>query len=253
MRSQRLSGRLRAGGILALLFAECCTSACAGPPFQTDDPVPVERFHTEVNLAFQGTRTDAGRAGTLSADVNYGCAREMQCHFAIPVAFSSTPGSGSQRGLGDIELGVKYRFFHNADDTVMAAVYPTLFLPTGDAARGLGNGRAQLLLPLWVQKSSGPWTWDAGAGYLLNRAEGARNSWYFGLLAQRAVNDRLSVGAEIFHRTRVAQDQPPTSGFNIGATVKLTDQRNLLVSLGRGLQGVPANRLSVYAAYQLEL
>jgi hypothetical protein len=238
---------------IVALLACCCAVARAGPPFLTDDPVPVDRHHTEVNLALQGTRADAGRSGTLSADVNYGCAQETQCHIAVPLAFASAPGAGWRAGPGDMELGVKYRFLDRPDDGVMAAIYPTAFLATGDASRGLGNGHAQVLLPLWVQKASGPWTWDAGAGYLVNRAAGARNSWFLGLLAQRSFGERLSLGAEIFHRTPVAQDAPSTSGFNVGATVKLADTRNLLISVGRGLQGVAANRFSFYAAYQLEL
>jgi hypothetical protein len=235
------------------LFACCGAIARAGPPFVTDDPVPVDRYHTEVNLALQGTRTDAGRAGTLSADVNYGCAQDLQCHVAVPAAFADSLGEGWHTGLGDVELGFKYRFFNRADDGVMAAIYPTVFLPSGDASRGLGNGHAQVLLPLWVQKAAGPWTWDAGAGYLVNRAIGARNSWYVGALAQRSFGERLSLGAEVFHRTPVAQEAPSTSGFNVGATVNLTDTRNLLVSVGRGFQGVTDNRLSFYVACQLEL
>nr|WP_242529065.1 transporter [Ramlibacter ginsenosidimutans] len=239
--------------ILLTLLTCCCAIAHAGPPFVTDDPVPVDRHHTEVNLALQGTRADAGRTGTLSADVNYGCARELQCHIALPLAFASSPGAGWQAGVGDIELGAKYRFFNRQEDGWMAAIYPTVFLPSGAASRGLGNGHAQVLLPLWVQKASGPWTWDAGAGYLVNRAADARNSWYLGVLAQRSFGEGLSLGAELFHRTPLAQDAPSTSGFNLGATVKLSDTRNLLVSVGRGFQDVAANRFSFYAAYQLEL
>jgi hypothetical protein len=239
--------------ILAALVVCCCTIARAGPPFLTDDPEPVERGHTEVNLAMQGTRADAASAGTLSADVNFGCAREMQCHVAVPLGFASSPGGPCQAGLGDVELGVKYRFVDQPEDGIMVAIYPTAFLPTGDAARGLGNGHAQFLLPVWVQKIIGPWTWDAGTGYLVNQAPDARNSWYLGLLAQRSLGDRLRLGAEVFHRTALAQDAPATSGFNLGATVKLTDTRNLLVSVGRGLQGISANRFSFHAGYQLEL
>jgi hypothetical protein len=239
--------------ILAALVVCCCTIARAGPPFLTDDPEPVGRGHTEVNLAMQGTRADAASAGTVSADVNCGCAREMQCHVAVPLAFASLPGAPLAAGLGDVELGVKYRFFNRPQEGVMAAIYPTAFLPTGNASRGLGNGRVQFLLPVWVQKSLGAWTWDAGAGYLVNRAPDARNSWYLGLLAQRSFGDRLRLGAEVFHRTALAQDAPATSGSNLGATVKLTDTRNLLVSIGRGLHGISANRFSLYAGYQLEL
>lgn len=228
-------------------------SARAGPPFVTDDPEPVERHRTEVNVATQATRSGSGQVGTMGAEANYGCAPDTQCHIALPGAFSGSLGPGMRAGIGDAELGVKYRFLNRADSGSMAAVYPTLFLPTGNASRGLGNGRPQLLLPLWVQGSLRSWTWDVGASYLANWAPGARGSWYTGMLAQHPLGERLKVGAEVFHRTPVAVGAPATSGFNVGAVVKLTGDRNLLVSLGRGLQAVDANRRSFYLAYQLEL
>jgi hypothetical protein len=238
---------------LALLTFCCCFGAQAGPPFLTDDPEPVELHHVEINLALQETRSDAARSGTLAADVNWGCAHEVQCHVLVPAAFGSSPGARMRSGIGDGEVGVKYRFFYLPDSGVMAAVYPTLVLPTGAQSRGLGNGSAQVLLPIWFQKSSGPWTWDAGVGYLLNRSPEARSSWSVSLLGQRSFGDALKVGAEVFHRTAVAQNAPPTTALNIGATVKLSAGRNLLASIGRGLQGVGANRGSVYLAYQLQL
>jgi len=240
---------------LALALCALCvgTAAHAGPPFLTDDPAPVELHHTEINLALQKSRAAAGSSGTLGADINYGCAEETQCHFAVPGAFSHAVGDRLQAGLGDIELGVKYRFFNDEGSGVMAAVYPTLYLPTGDAARSLGNGRAQVLLPLWVQQTSGPWIWDAGAAHLSNPAAGARNSWFFGLLGSRSFGDGLRIGAELVHRTPVSDDGLATTGFNVGAIVKLACGGNLLVSVGRGLQGVSANRGSEYIAYQVEL
>lgn len=238
---------------LAVIALMASVSAWAGPPFVTDDPEPVERFHTEVNVATQATRSGSGQVGTLGAEANYGCAAETQCHIALPGAFAGSLGPRMRAGIGDAELGVKYRFLNHEESGTMAAIYPTLFLPTGNASRGLGNGRAQLLLPLWLQESVGGWTWDAGVAYLANRAAGARGSWYTGVLAQHPLGERLKVGAEVFHRTPAAQDAPATSGFNVGAVVKLTDDRNLLVSIGRGLQAVDADQRSFYLAYQLEL
>lgn len=235
-------------------LASCyCVVAHAGPPFLTDDPEPVDRFHTEINLAVQDTRTGSGHSGTLSADVNYGCAAEIQCHLALPGAFNKSLDTGMHAGVGDAEFGFKYRFLHHADTGLMAAVYPTVFLSTGNGARGLGNGTPQLLLPVWFQASSGSWTWDAGVAYLVNRATGARNNWSASLLALRSFGDGLKVGAELVHRTPVAVDAPSTVGFNVGAIVKLADNRNLLASIGRGLQGVASNRRSIYLAYQIEL
>ncbi len=242
---------LRALALLALMLAS--GAAIAGPPFLTDDPEPVAIGHAEINLIAQQTRADDGRGGSASGEINLGCAAETQCHVAVPVAFDHAAGGASQAGLGDIELGVKYRFLDRPDDGWSAAVYPTLTLPTGDNGRGLGNGRAQLLLPLWVQRSVGAWSWDAGIARLVNRAPDARDSWFAGLLAQRSFGDALSVGAELFHRTSMATAQPSATGFNVGAIVGVAPHQNLLVSAGHGLTHVETNRCSMFLAYQLEL
>jgi hypothetical protein len=239
--------------VMALVLGAACTAAVAGPPFLTDDPGTVDLHHAEVNLISQQTRADGGRAGSASGEVNVGCATETQCHVAAPVAFNRQDAGSLQAGLGDVELGIKYRFLNRPEDGWSAAVYPTFFLPTGNAARGLGNGRAQLLLPLWVQRTSGKWSWDAGLARLVNRATGARNSWFAGLLGRRSFGDRLSLGAELFRRTSTAVGIPSASGFNVGAIVQVSERQNLLISAGRGLTHVETNRSSLFIAYQLEL
>ena len=228
-------------------------SAYAGPPFLTDDPEPVDLQHFEVNVIYQQTRTADGRAGALSAEINYGCARETQCHVAVPIAFDRSNAGPYRAGLGDVELGFKYRFVHDDESPWSAAIYPTLTLPTGDEARGLGNARTQLLLPLWVQRSAGPWNFDAGVAWLVNRAPGARNSSFAGLLAQRSFGDRFSLGAEVFRRTSVAQGEPASCGFNFGANIKVAPHQNVLLSAGRDLSGSGTNRGSLFLAYQFEL
>ena len=237
----------------AVVLLAASTAAVAGPPFLTDDPEPVDLHHVEVNVIGQQTRAIAAHAGSLSGEVNVGCAAETQCHIALPVAFDTRAGGGSRAGLGDVELGVKYRFYRQSDDGWSAAVYPTLDLPTGNAGHGLGNGRAQLLLPLWVQRSVGDWSWDAGIARLFNRAPDARDSWFAGLLARRSFGDRLGLGAELYRRTSAAASERSATGFNVGGIVSLSPHQNLLMSAGRGLMHVETNQRSLFLAYQLEL
>ncbi len=234
-------------------LAAMSTVALAGPPFLTDDPGPVDLHHVEVNVIGQQTRAVTGRASSVAGDVNVGCAAETQFHLVLPRTFNSWAGSRSHAGLGDVELGVKYRFLNRLDDGWSAAVYPTLDLPTGNAGQGLGNGRAQLLLPLWVQRSFGEWNWDAGIARLVNRAPGARNSWFAGLLARRSFGERVSLGAEMYRRTSAAAGEPSITGFNLGAIVSLSPHQNLLISAGRGLTHAEVNQRSMFVAYQLEL
>ncbi|HEV7577534.1 MAG TPA: transporter [Caldimonas sp.] len=229
------------------------TAACAGPPYQTDDPEPVALHKYEINIATQQTLTAAGRVGTLpGVEINYGGAPDLQLHAALPLALARPASGGTRFGLGDVEFGAKYRFLQETDTTPMLAIYPTYIAPTGNDARGLGNGRSQILLPLWAQKSSGRWTVDGGLGYLINRASGSRDNWFAGVLVQRRVSERMSLGAELFHRTRPSNDLPASTGFNVGTTFDFDEHHHLLLSVGEGLgQRQQTNKVSSYVAFQI--
>lgn len=226
--------------------------AYAGPPFQTDDPEPVDLHHIEVNVASQQTLTVAGRSGTRPlVEMNYGALPDVQLHVAAPLAFNNPTQGIRQSGLGDAEVGVKYRMVQESEATPMVAIYPTYLFPTGDAQRGLGNGRYQTYLPVWLQKSWGTWTCIAGAGYWINHGPMARNNWFAGWLVQRRVGQQLTVGAELFHRSEQTVGQGESSGFNVGGIFDLSEHHHLLLSIGRGLQNREAtNRVSSYLAYQ---
>lgn len=120
--------------IAMFLFGAACTAAFAGPPFLTDDPEPVDLHQVEVNVISQQTRALVGRSGSVSGEVNLGCATETQCHLALPVAFNDPVGGRAHARVGDVELGVKYRFVNRRDDGWSASVYPTLYLPTARQA-----------------------------------------------------------------------------------------------------------------------
>jgi hypothetical protein len=226
--------------------------AHAGPPYQTDDPEPVALHRYEINVAVQRTSTSAGSVGTLpGVEINYGGAPDLQLHLGLPLAVNQPPSGTSHVGFGDLEIGAKYRLMGETDTTPMLAIYPTYFAPTGNEARGLGNGSAQVLLPLWAQKSHGPWTVDGGLGYLVNHASASRNSWFWGVLAQRRVSQRMSIGAELYHRTRPSNDLPASIGFNVGGTFDLDEHHRLLFSIGDGLRHrQQTNKVSSYVALQ---
>jgi hypothetical protein len=239
--------------LLGLAVLTAPPKAQAGPPFQTDDPEPVELHHYEFYVASQQTLTRDGRSGTLPhLEFNYGAAPNLQLHIVAPYAFSHPAGAPVQHGYGDTELGAKYRFIEESDGTPQVAVFPLVIAPTGDDGRGLGNGAAQFSLPVWLQKSWGKWTSYGGAGYLINRAAGARNSWFVGWEAQRELSEMFTLGAEVFHRTAQVSGGSSSDGFNVGAIVNFDDHNHLLFSAGKGLRNAAAtNKASTYAAYQL--
>ena len=224
-----------------------------GPPFRTDDPVPVEPQHWEVYAFSTGTYTAGETSAILPGiDANYGAAPNVQLHATLPVAFDQR-SSVARFGYGDSELGIKYRFLEEdpAGLRPQAAIYPALDFPTGNASRNLGAGHTHAFLPLWVQKSLGEWTTFAGVGYSRNPGAGNRNFWYFGWAVQRQVTADLAVGGEVYHQTAETAGGNDQTGFNLGVLYDLTDHYHLLFSAGRGLQNpATTNQLSYYAAIQ---
>jgi hypothetical protein len=143
-------------------------TALAGPPFQTDDPEPVDLGHYEfyVFAASDGTPLETDPVGP-AFEFNWGALPNTQLHAVLNLgavipsvnSAGAPQGSGpSAYGLLDTELGVKYRFISQTDTVPEVGVFPMIELPTGNASRGLGVGKTWYKLPLWIQKDFGPWT-----------------------------------------------------------------------------------------------
>jgi hypothetical protein len=210
----------------------------AGPPFLTDDPEPVDYQHWEFYLFATGDRT--GRTDTVdgpAVELNYGVAPETQLHLGVSVANFSADGQPSSSGLGDTELGIKYRFLQETDTRPQIAIFPAVELPTGSASRGLGNGRAWYHLPVWLQKSYGPWTTFGGGGVALNSAPGQRNYGFGGWAVQRDFGPHFTLGAEIFRQGADTDDDHGFTAANIGGYLNFTKNISLLLSTGRSFAG----------------
>jgi hypothetical protein len=139
--------------------------------------------------------------------------------------------------LGDVQLGVKYRFLHETNGWPQIAFYPAVTLPTGNAARGLGSGRAWFQLPLWVQKSWGPWTTYGGGGAALNSAADRRDYGFAGWLLQRDFGEHLTLGGELFAQGRDEDNDQGFIALNFGGSYKLTEHFSLLASAGHSVAG----------------
>jgi hypothetical protein len=222
----------------------------AGPPFRTDDPETVQYRHWEFYVATQYANDKEGVSGTAPhLEVNYGVAPNVQLHLIVPAAFDKPRGAPTLYGPGDLEIGVKYRFIQEDEYCPMVGTFPILHLPTGNQNRGLGNGDSQLFLPIWLQKSWGPWTSYGGGGYWLNPGTDNQNYWYAGWQIQREIAKWLTVGGEVFYQTPPTRDGEYQTGYNLGAIVNFTDNHHFIFSAGTDVHG--PNLFSFYAAYLL--
>jgi hypothetical protein len=224
----------------------------AGPPFVTDDPEPVEYRHWEIYLASEHAKDKDGWSGTAPHfEVNYGAWPNLQLHLIAPLAYVNPNAGPSHYGFGDMELGVKFRFLQETDRLPQVGTFPQIEVPTGNHTRGLGNGRAQIFLPIWFQKSWGPWTSYGGGGYWINPGLENKNYWLVGWEVQRDLSKSITLGAEMFHATPTMRGEGNRTGFNVGTILNFTDEHHLLFSTGRDIHG--DNRFSTYIAYQLTL
>jgi len=255
-RSRRSEIVMRLAGLgLGLLVLS--GQALAGPPFFTDDPEPVGKGHGEFYIASQHSWSHDDRAGTAPHfEFNYGPTRPIQLHLILPLAYDRPDDAGeTEYGYGDTELGVKWRAVDEDQwfgGCPQIGTFPLVELPTGDVDRGLGNGKAQTFLPLWLQKSWGdenrPWTAYGGGGYWWHPGTDNRDYWFTGVLLQKQVSDALTLGGEVFHTTPDAKDADSHTGFNLGGIYDFSEQRHFLISAGRDFDG--DTQLTAYVGLQ---
>ena len=218
-----------------LLLVTFPDSGVAGPPFRTDDPIPIGFRHGEIYL-FSSAVADASGVGGIgpALEFNYGALPDVHLHIIMPMAFSKPRNGRLQAGYGDTELGVKYRFVNQTDVLPDIATFPIIEVPTGNAAKGFGNGKPQVYLPLWLQKDIGNWTIYGGAGYWINPGVGNKNWKFSGLLVQYNFANNFFLGAEIFHQTTSSNASPENTGLHVGGGIPVAKNSQLIFSADAG-------------------
>ena len=112
---------------MAVFLALWALEAQAGPPFVTDDPEPVEYQHWEFYIASMHSELGGDWSGTAPHfEVNYGAVPDLQLHLIAPLAYDSPPEGAGHYGLGDIELGAKYRFIQETNGWPQVGIFPLL-------------------------------------------------------------------------------------------------------------------------------
>jgi hypothetical protein len=224
--------------VLILCIIPLKHNAFAGPPFLTDDPVPVEYKHWEFYLFSTMDKTNAENNLQLPAiEINIGAIPNVQLHFVIPHMIHIPNDGARTNGLGDIETGIKYRFIEETEHRPQIAIFPLFELPTGNENRNLGNGRLWVKLPIWLQKSWGDWTTYGGGGYAINSAPLMKNFLYAGWLLQREFNQKVTLGAEVFTQGADSVDSSAFTILNAGGYYNFNKNVSFLFTAGHSLIG----------------
>jgi hypothetical protein len=220
--------------------------AYAGPPYVTDDPEPTDLGRWEIYGFANGSHLGGDTAGETGLDLNYGAAEDLQLTVVVPAAYD-----GAGAGMGVVELAAKYKLLHEQEGSwrPSVAIFPRAFAPTAKAR--FASTRANLLLPVWIGKTIGDWSMFGGGGYQLNPGAGNRDFWTTGLALTRSLGDRLSLGGEVYHHTRDADDAAAFTGVNLGLTYRVAEHWSLLGAGGPGVQNAGREgRFAFYVALQ---
>lgn len=209
---------------LLLLFGVSNLRA-QGPPFQTDDPVPVDYKNYEFYIfgAADGTPVEMDSTGP-AFEFNWGALPHLQVHAVLPFG-SINPsnnliylpsGTGpSAFGLMDMELGAKIAFIKESKYIPQIGSFTMFEIATGNTDRGLGVGKTWYKLPVWLQKNEGKWLFDGGIGYQVVPQTDYRNFLYTGWLVKREINERIDLGAELFSHGKEGLATPQTQGSTL--------------------------------------
>ena len=225
----------------------------AGPPFLTDDPDSVQFKHWEYYISSQNTFSHSTHTstGTLPHfEVNYGLVPNIQVHLIMPLNYSYSASRYDAYGYANTELGVKYRFVKESANCPEIGTFPILEIPTINNST-LSNGKTQLFIPVWVQKSWDKLTSYGGGGYWINPGTGNKNWVFVGWQAQYEFSKTLSLGSEVYYHTADAKDSASSSGFNLGGFLNFSEKFHFIFSVGHSITN--QNYSTVYAGFLLTI
>lgn len=214
----------------------------AGPPYISNDPVPISYKNFQLYFFALGNKTNTG--SNIQApyfEVDYGIFPEFEANITLGIDSNiSQKQQQNGMGIGDVQLGMTYRFLQETKYLPQLGILPAVFIPTGDNYRGLGNGRPYYSLQCWGQKSLNQWIINFGGGYVYNPPPAGFNYFLGGLLIQNVLNDYLTVGGEIFSQGATNEINGATMIADVGVTYTLTKNTNFVFSAGHSIKGMQA-------------
>lgn len=204
----------------------------AGPPFDTDDPEPVEFKHWEYYISSLNGYQSGTWSGTAPHfETNYGVISNVQIHLLLPINYNFPAHQKADFGYADTEFGIKFRFVQETDNTPQIGTFPIIEIPTVKNSE-FSDGKTKIFLPVWLQKSWGKFQSYGGVGYWFNPGSGNKNWIYSGWELQYAFSQVLMLGGELYYHTASVKNGKSIAGFNLGGSVSPSEKFHFIFSFG---------------------
>lgn len=244
------------GGGLALLGATSAMRAQGAPPMNTNDPDTPGNGHWELNFGAAHARTASGHETELPIfDFNYGVGEHVQVAYEIAGVRAHEDGVGTESGLTNSTVGLKWRFLDADKAGFAASVYPQLeFNNPGSSAerKGLAEHGATLSLPFQVQHDFTDFSLGLEAGHVFHfqRAD----EWFYGATVGHDFTETLTLGVELFGSASNRFDRSSLL-LNFGASYKVSASHSLHLAVGRELHQHDGDQATFvgYVGWQLRL
>ena len=249
------NSRRRISTVIAAILvcvASTLQAARAETPFLVEDPSTLPAGRVE---SFTSYARDLNALGATThfpqVELHGGLRDNLLLHVDLPYEQHVLGTDPRAAGLGDLGVGLKYRFAQGKGEGVTAAFFPQMTIPVGNAQSGLGSGKPTYEFPVWAQRTTGATTICVGGGISLNPVPGGRTSSFFGILAHRDIGSRWMIGAEVLAKGPESVDDGATTTVNVGAGYHSSPNAGILARVGRTVSGRRSDNIyvAIYRAW----
>ena len=218
----------------------------------TDDTGTVPKGRWEINSAFTIERGFDGRMfGTPLLDVNYGLSKNTQIKVEIPWIVIHRNGQKSINGLGNTNIGVRWRFRdEDKKQRVGMSIYPQVEFNnlTSSVRRGIVDKGPEFLMPLQWQTQVGKYGIGGDVGYRVKRGQ---DELIYGVIVGRKFKDSVEILGEIHGTGERNNLNNSEVVFNFGCRIKLNNNISFITSAGKSLRRNYDPRFIGYAGFQV--
>lgn len=219
-----------------MLSVVSLSAAQGGPPYYTNDPGTPGHLNWEINLGYMPfLYSNQSVSHTPDVDINFGVGDRIQVTYENAWLRVQDPSSPTKFGLGQSNLGVKWRFYDPGESHLNISVFPQLFLnnPNDAVRRSITPASQSFLLPVEFSRKFGPVDVNWEVGYQL--VHKGPDGWLAGLVVGHDFTAKLEGDVESYSQGtfRPSQVQPT---IELGARYKIHSPVILLFMAGRSFE-----------------
>lgn len=224
-------------------------AARAAHPLISDDAGTQGKGGSQIEVNGQYARDKETEAGSeakgtaidLESVLSYGIIDSLDAVLTLPYSSLRETVNGvgaSERGVGDISGGVKWRFFEH--EGLSFALKPGVSIPTGNDEKGLGAGKYGYSTFLIATQEIEPWVLHLNLGYIRNNnlVDERENLYHASLATEYRIKDIVRIVVNIGQERNpdLTSDREPVFGL-AGAVYGLTKSMDLDLGFKAGLSG----------------